>query len=78
MMDCLIPFYPEIYNFVVEKIKLIDLKLDVNLMEYLLRLEDINFEEIHYQNLSKIVNKISKMIGYEDYHRKLKEIPNRF
>jgi integrase len=78
MMDCLIPFYPEIYEKVVEKIKLIDLRLDVNLMEYLLRLKDVNFEDIHYHDLTNIVNKISKMIGYEDYHKKLKEILNVF
>jgi len=77
-MDCLIPFYPEIYEKVVGKIKLIDLRLDVNLMEYLLRLKDVNFEEIHYHDLSNIIDKISKMIGYEDYHKKLKEILNVF
>ena len=58
----------------VSKIKLIDLRLDVNLMEYLLRIEDINFEEIQYHDLSKIVDKVSKMIGYEEYSKKLKEI----
>ena len=78
MMDCLIPFYPEIYEKVVGKIKLIDLRLDVNLMEYLLRIEDINFEEIHYHDLSKIVDKVSKMIGYEEYSKKLNEILNVF
>jgi integrase len=74
LMDCLIPFYPEIYDRVVGKIKLIDLKLDLKLMEYLMRLEDINFEEIHYHDLSKIIEKISKMGGYEDFTMKLKEI----
>jgi len=66
--------YGIIYERVVDKIKLIDLKLDVNLMEYLLRIEDINFEEIHYQDLSNIVDKVSKMIGYEEYSKKFKEI----
>ena len=61
-----------IYERVVDKIKLIDLRLDVHLMEYLLRIEDINFEEIHYHDLSKIVDKVSKMIGYEEYNKKLK------
>jgi hypothetical protein len=32
-----------------------------------MRLEDINFEEINYHDISNIIEKISKIDGYEDW-----------
>jgi len=72
MMNTIIPYYPSLYEEVIEEIKICDISFDVTSLSQFFRIDHFDFMSLNYKGFIELLNRIN--VEDQEFNFQLKEI----